>query len=794
MKKQITSLLMAMLLVATTLLGTIQPISAAPGGDYELYMEMEIGWSMATLPIMMVPEEPPEWPIPRLSGFVGTNTYRKNTAIWPVTPGSTYVDDALVLTSATIVSNTTPSGPIETESPHMNHTRRDWGDPSDGYYGDGWRFMMYIPATFEYEWEMIYQGQAGAILESGDRGISATLNPGDILKFKATRPGPQTVWDVVPWDLEVLHNGVVLSSISVEDFGHYEWFELYYPLSPSQPPEQPSTSHPDEGTITVHKYGRNTAGTAHPDNQFSGERLPESVTNTLGNPLAGAGFTLSELDMDAVNAIVAAGHTITGYTINEVTPSVTFHFDGHADEVATVKSIVGGGEAFTDASGKIQFGNADLADGNYLLIETTVPAGYQKTESTVIRLPLTLNDGLGENRDIHIYPKNVTNDDIVKKIVDGTYQPVNTNDIVPFKITTAFKNGLDKASDPTNAVESVADLRSGANYGTMSVTDQLESYFRFVDTTTNPAGTRDFDVYLVDGGGNRVTGANALVAGVDYNLTGITPGSLGPAANISVALTNAGIDKAIDALADALVITFDAQYTGTIAASQGTTITQIKNTASAKMAPHGGTTPNIPESTVYLPKAAIIVDKVDEEGVAFAGATFALARVIKPSVTFNENDWTADNYSAAQKALLLTEYVCDATGKPVIASTDSNGNIIFDGVPYTDGGATYYLKELSTQAGYELPVSTIKVYLPTKAEIATDPDYAGLAHLVDVDGNWVSGATVIVAAEIVNFPQGTSNDFTLPLTGGMGTTIFTVLGILLMAVTLYLTGKKKKAK
>jgi len=777
MKKTMTSLLMVVLLLVSTLLGLIQPVEAAPGGDYDVYMMMQVKWALGGLPIRS-----------SITTGVEISQYRQNVAIWPMASGPTYVNDDLVLINAGRIDEGVD------EVPPVTHYRQEWGAPTDDWQGDVWAFSILHTETEQYEWEMLYQGQIGAVLESATRGFSIVLNPGDILKFKATRPGPQGLYEVVPWDLEVQQNGTLVDSMTVAEVDEYETFDLYYSQNPPQPPEQPTTSNPNEGTITVHKYERSTNGTAHPDNQYSGEKLPDTITDTLGKPLPGAGFTLYELDMDTVNAIVADSYTITGYTIDEATPKVTFHFNGHADEDATVKSIVGGGEQVTDASGNIQFGNANLDDGHYLLVETSPPAGYQKAESTVIRLPLTLNDGSGENRDIHVYPKNIINDDIVKKIVDGIYQPVNTGDVVPFKITTTFKNGLDKGTDPTNAVESVADLRSGTNYGTMVVTDKLKSYFQFVDTATNPVGTRDFEVYLVDGSGSRVTGINALVAGDDYTISGITPGTVGPAANISVTLTNDGIDKAIAAYADALVITFDAQYTGSVVANQGTTVTKIENTADAQMAPHGGTTPDIPESTVYVPKAAIVVDKVDEAGVAFEGATFALARVIKPSITFSEADWTADNYTAAQKSLLLTEYVCDTSGRPVIAETDVNGNIVFDGVPYVDSGATYYLKELSTQEGYELPVSTIKVYLPSKVQITTDPDYAGLSHLVDSDDNWVSGATVVVTAEVENFPQGTSNDFTLPLTGGMGTAIFTILGILLMVGTLYITGKKKKEK
>jgi len=589
-------------------------------------------------------------------------------------------------------------------------------------------------------------------------------------------------------------------------------------------------SQPDEGTITVHKYERNTQPTAHPDNIFSGEKLGTAITSTLGTPLMGAGFTLFRLDMTAVEAVLALDSTdsITGYTVDEsLAPvyNVTFSFMTAMNVTVTatppadiVNAATGladglGVEEFTDINGNITWGNETLLDGSYLLVETTVPAGYTKAASCVIRTPLTLNDGSDANRDVHVYPKNINESAIVNKEVDAvTLTPVNTDDIVPFKITTLFKNGLNKniPAEAPNAVESVNDLRAGDGtpgdpylYGGFKVLDTLEAYFNFTDTAVvagTPfgalAGGRDLDVYLAAANGIRIGGVNALVAGIDYTISGITAGTYGQIGTIEIELTNAGIDKAIAGLAESLVLTFDVHYVGGATAADGTTATTIKNAAAAEMYPHGGTTPEIPEGEVYLPKAAIQINKVDEEGAPFADAEFALARVVAPTISFSEADWAADNYSVAQKTTLLTEYVCDTSGKPITAITDAAGNIIFDNVPYSDSGATYFLKELSTQSGYELPVSTIRIYLPSKAQIQTDLAYATYSGLLDSSGNWLEGALLRVTTEVENFPQGTSQDFSLPLTGGLGTIIFTLFGIILMgtAVALYLNSRKRNSK
>jgi len=575
-----------------------------------------------------------------------------------------------------------------------------------------------------------------------------------------------------------------------------------------------ATSQPNTGQITVHKYARSSAGSAHPDNEFSGAQLPTSVTATLGTPLMGAGFTLYRLNTANLDTALAAGHTVTSYGVTGTT--VTFNMSGGGPVTALGTAV--GAQQFTDAAGETVFGATgtpgigNLADGYYLLVETTVPGTpgqYTAAAPSVIKLPLTFNNGNSVNRDVHVYPKNVdTTVQTVEKTMAGGVRPINTRDVVSFRISTLFKN---TAPAPDN-VDNVHDLRIDADplavppipvdvYGSVVLSDPLASYFTYVDTTTPvsaaiPAGTKGLEVYLVDGAGNRLTTpATTLVAGTDYTVSGITPGTLGPAANIVITLTNAGIDKAIAANAQALAAEFDAVYTGGASAAPGDTIINISNSASSVVTSPTGVTPPIEPPTVFhSPGAAIIVDKLNEASAKFAGATFALAKVAVPTYTYYEATWDsaipADQYTPAQISSIEAQYVLDSTGKPVSATTNAAGELIFNNIPYTDAGVTYYLVETATQAGYELPSGTIAVTLDSKADLIS-----ASSPLLDASDNWISGSIVVATAVINNYPQGTDQSFSLPLTGGAGTLAFTAIGILVMlgAAVVYLQGKKKNA-
>lgn len=152
----------------------------------------------------------------------------------------------------------------------------------------------------------------------------------------------------------------------------------------------------------------------------------------------------------------------------------------------------------------------------------------------------------------------------------------------------------------------------------------------------------------------------------------------------------------------------------------------------------------------------------ENETVALSGAEFVLYKksgVTKSYLTANGNKltgWTTEENSATK------------------FTSDNNGNISISGL---DAGE-YYLKETKAPDGYNKLTDDIKVVLTEEYNESTNVGTASFAY---------SNVTKEDKVEVEN-NAGT----TLPSTGGMGTTVFYVVGGGLMAVAVVLLVTKKR--
>ena len=175
------------------------------------------------------------------------------------------------------------------------------------------------------------------------------------------------------------------------------------------------------------------------------------------------------------------------------------------------------------------------------------------------------------------------------------------------------------------------------------------------------------------------------------------------------------------------------------------------------------TTPEDRE-TVYSAKVVINKYVKDSNNEKLAGAKFVLYKEVK---TDGSDTTTKDYYkwNDTAKKVEWTTSKADATVK----TTDANGAAAFDGLK--DG--TYYREEVKAPAGYNL--------LKDPAEVVVNGASANAANL----------SSLTVTGNIEN-----SSGAELPETGGMGTTIFYVLGsvLILAAVVLLVTRKRMSSR
>ena len=104
--------------------------------------------------------------------------------------------------------------------------------------------------------------------------------------------------------------------------------------------------------------------------------------------------------------------------------------------------------------------------------------------------------------------------------------------------------------------------------------------------------------------------------------------------------------------------------------------------------------------------------------------------------------------------------------------TDANGNIVVKGLDDSTKEMTYEFKETKAPKGYSINATNANVKWDTKGDGAVAATRAGAASMTDTKLN------------------------TLPSTGGIGTTIFTIGGcaIMIVAAGLFFATRRKTQK
>ena len=202
-------------------------------------------------------------------------------------------------------------------------------------------------------------------------------------------------------------------------------------------------------------------------------------------------------------------------------------------------------------------------------------------------------------------------------------------------------------------------------------------------------------------------------------------------------------------------VTYTATVNGniTVMDSSSTTLTNDINNAFLEYNndPYGSATSwqtKTATATVY--SYGIMVNKVDKENKPLSGAKFTLSKKSDGSAPIH---FEGSNGTYLKTASGDTEIEVDSSGKLTLSGLDVG---------------TYYLTETKAPGGY------VKLTNPVVITI-TDAAPNGLVDDGTSGDAGTDGADGYYELDVAN-----SKGFTLPSTGGMGTVLFTTIGIVLM--------------
>lgn len=390
-------------------------------------------------------------------------------------------------------------------------------------------------------------------------------------------------------------------------------------------------------------------------------------------------------------------------------------------------------------------------DGVYMIAEQFSSATTGAVEPFFVTIPGTTEDGSGYAYTVNINPKNVTETgpDIQKDVTkldnnSDSYDVGQTH-------TWIIRGGIP------------AGIANGQKY---VITDTID--YRLTYEKGSPA------VMLATKAGTELE----LQNNVHYVLTEGTVEKDGRTLDcFTVSLTPAGMAYAASNQGSGESTAEIRVYFKAVINENAQMGTTIPNTAHLEYTNSAGVEYKDDSDVPEVHTGGIHILKTDTSDTPLAGAIFKIAREATEA-ELSDTAVTKEilNVGGKELSVVFVEFhaAADMSDKKTPeVTTGEDGQAVFYGLAY----GTYYLVETKAPEGYNLLTQPITVEINESS------------HLTKADG-WenAEGEVIDNTIHVVN------TKFILPETGGMGTTVFTVAGILIIgaACLLLLSNRKKK--
>ena len=500
------------------------------------------------------------------------------------------------------------------------------------------------------------------------------------------------------------------------------------------------------------------------------------------------GFDSSERSNAALSAIGLTGadaHKTEGgvnyYTSDALNNKLSTALTANATIVknALEVAVKNGGVAMTETDATGHTSASDMEQGLYLVVETRVPENVTSTcNPFFVSLPMTTIDGAAWNYDVTVYPKNQTGNPTLDKTVREAKNSTGKN-------TGSLTNTTDGYAHTASAsIGDTVDYQIISTLPTITSKASALSEYTYVDTLSKGIRYNKNDVVIEF---FKDAGCTDKIATWAENSGKFTVGYDDTANTMTIRMTDTGLSE-INEVATVYTDSVKRGYSDcTMRITYAATLT-----ADAKMGDKDN--PNTVTLT-WKRTNTTYYDTLEDCCHVFTYGIDVLKQFSDgkgdiQDVKFLLHNDSDDCYIIADLKDGIY-YAKGITTKKSDATTfvpNSSGHIIVKGLE----DDSYSLTETATDKGYVLLKDAVKIII--KAAENGQCEKCGaklLTASATVNGKDVtmSDGNAIVPLTVVNNPG-----FDLPKTGGYGTWMFTIGGVVLLGAAAFIVIRSRKHK
>ena len=500
------------------------------------------------------------------------------------------------------------------------------------------------------------------------------------------------------------------------------------------------------------------------------------------------GFDGSERSNAVLSAIGLTGadtHKTEGginyFTSDMLNNKLTAALVANATTVKNALEAAGrnGGVAMTETDTTGHTSASNMVQGLYLVVETRVP---EKVTSTCnpffVALPMTTIDGAAWNYDVTVYPKNQTGNPDLEKTVREAKSSTGKNT----GTLTDIKDGY--AHTATASVGDTVDYQIISTLPTITSKASGLSEYTYVDTMSKGIKYNKNDVVIEF---FKDAGCTDKIATWDESSGKFTVGYDDAANTMTIRMTDTGLAE----INEAATVYTDSVKRGysdcTMRISYAATLT-----ADAKM----GDTDNPNEVVLTWRRTNnTYFDTLKDCCHVYTYGVDVLKRFSDNggnlrNVKFRLHNDTDDVFVIAdlKDGVYYTKGFAAKKADATTFVPDSSGHIVVKGLE----DDAYSLTEIATNKGYVLLRDAVKIIIKTAENGQCEKCGAKLLTAsATVNGKDVtmSEGNAVVPLTVVNNPG-----FDLPKTGGYGTWMFTIGGVLLLGAAAFIVIRSRKHK